>query len=294
MRIAADSAVSPRLVLPLTKQILRRTPDIWAVYLSGPGVTASADVSWLHSQGIALTAVYSGVWGSSGIAGGYAVGFDNAKEAIFRAQSLGLPGGMRLWLDVEPNWCANADHLSGAGTAARYLAGWADGFNGAEYITGVYCDPDDGSFVQTLGSARASNANVAALPLWVCEPQVSDFAGHIPAWSPGSVPPAPTVMWQAQINVPVGNGYQVDLSLVADGCAGFWEVNTTPFKDVPSNAWYAQYVEIAVAAGLMNGLTPTEFGPDQPVTRAQLAAVLARLAEILKLPLTQSSGGTAP
>ena len=287
MRIACDSTGNPRVLLPLVKSQLGLTPDIWMVYLAGIGATPAADVAWLHSQGLGVGAVYAGVWGTSGLAGGYIRGQDDAALAIARAQAIGLGPQTRLWLDIEPNWCANADRLAGAGTAASYMRGWADGFNGAAYLTGIYCDTHDAVFVETF---RASG--LTALPLWSCEPQVTDFNQALRGWNAGSVPPATTVMWQAQINVPVGNG-QVDLSVVADNCDGFWGVSTVPFVDVPANSWYAKDVETAVAAGLLKGETPTHFFPNAPVTRAQLAAVCARLVEILKLPTT-TVGEEAP
>jgi hypothetical protein len=49
-----------------------------------------------------------------------------------------------------------------------------------------------------------------------------------------------------------------------------------PFADVPAGAWYAPYVAAAVRAGIVQGLTPETFGPDLPVTREQLALLLAR------------------
>ena len=48
------------------------------------------------------------------------------------------------------------------------------------------------------------------------------------------------------------------------------------FSDVPAGAWYAPYVSAAVAANLVRGLTPTTFGPNAPVTREQMAVLLAR------------------
>ena len=51
-----------------------------------------------------------------------------------------------------------------------------------------------------------------------------------------------------------------------------------PFADVADDAWYAQPVAWAAAVGVVSGVSPTEFAPDAPVTREQLAAILYRLA----------------
>lgn len=55
-----------------------------------------------------------------------------------------------------------------------------------------------------------------------------------------------------------------------------------PFRDVPGDAWYAPYVASAATAGIVTGLTPTTFGPDQPLTREQLAVLLARALKLTR------------
>lgn len=54
------------------------------------------------------------------------------------------------------------------------------------------------------------------------------------------------------------------------------------FKDVKSNAWYADEVDYCKEKGLMNGTTNTTFEPERTVTRAELAVVLERLHKKLK------------
>ena len=50
------------------------------------------------------------------------------------------------------------------------------------------------------------------------------------------------------------------------------------FADVAEDAWYRDAVTWAVDAGVMTGYSETEFGPDDYLTREQLAAVLYRHA----------------
>ena len=59
------------------------------------------------------------------------------------------------------------------------------------------------------------------------------------------------------------------------------------FRDVPSGQWYTSWVDKASDRGLMSGFTdpatgrPTGcFGPDEPLTRAQVATVLWRMAGV--------------
>ena len=48
------------------------------------------------------------------------------------------------------------------------------------------------------------------------------------------------------------------------------------FGDVSAGAWYAPYVDAAVSAKLVEGVTPQRFAPDALITRAQLAVMIAR------------------
>ena len=50
----------------------------------------------------------------------------------------------------------------------------------------------------------------------------------------------------------------------------------TAFADVPADEWYAPYVSAAVAAGIINGVSETEFAPNDTVTREQMAAIIGR------------------
>ena len=63
------------------------------------------------------------------------------------------------------------------------------------------------------------------------------------------------------------------------------QAHAASFKDVPSGQWYTSWVDQASDQGLMSGFTdpatggPTGcFGPDEPLTRAQVATVLWRMA----------------
>jgi uncharacterized repeat protein (TIGR02543 family) len=49
-----------------------------------------------------------------------------------------------------------------------------------------------------------------------------------------------------------------------------------PFTDVAEDAWYCKAVSTLTALGIITGRTATEFAPDEPITRAELATVCAR------------------
>ncbi len=54
---------------------------------------------------------------------------------------------------------------------------------------------------------------------------------------------------------------------------------TGKFADVADGIWYTNGVEWAAKNGIVNGYTNGKFGPTDPVTREQLAAILYRYAE---------------
>lgn len=49
------------------------------------------------------------------------------------------------------------------------------------------------------------------------------------------------------------------------------------FPDVKENKWYAKDVETASEAGIMTGYEDGTFRPEQPLTRAETAAIVAKL-----------------
>lgn len=58
----------------------------------------------------------------------------------------------------------------------------------------------------------------------------------------------------------------------------FAAVEDTGFSDVDANAWYAEAVAYCREHGLMAGIGDHQFAPESSLTRAQLAAVLYRIA----------------
>lgn len=53
-----------------------------------------------------------------------------------------------------------------------------------------------------------------------------------------------------------------------------------PFVDVSVNAWYYETVKAAYEAGLMNGVTDTEFAPNATLTRAMIWTIIARASGV--------------
>lgn len=128
---------------------------------------------------------------------------------------------------------------------------------------------------------------------------MSDFdAVWIPRYGtnngkPQTKPDYPCDLWQytSKGRLPGYDGY-LDLNMIiSDKPLSYFTVEAEvqgeagkvdpkkegPFKDVSADHWAAEAIRIVRDAGLMSGRADGTFGPNEPVTRAQLAAVLARL-----------------
>lgn len=70
---------------------------------------------------------------------------------------------------------------------------------------------------------------------------------------------------------------------------------STPFADVPDNAYYTDAVAWAVAEGITEGTSDTTFSPDAPCTRGQIVTFLRRFlggtADVSGNPFTDISKG---
>ncbi len=77
----------------------------------------------------------------------------------------------------------------------------------------------------------------------------------------------------------LGHGFGLGTGTVAEGwikdAVNFWDGS---FRDVPSDAWYADAVNYVQENGLMSGTSSTVFSPDATMDRAMLATVLWRMA----------------
>lgn len=64
------------------------------------------------------------------------------------------------------------------------------------------------------------------------------------------------------------------------------------FKDVPVDAWYTEAIRWATSTHIAEGYSPASFGPDDPVNREQLAAILYRYGGYIGADLKNGSGKT--
>lgn len=71
--------------------------------------------------------------------------------------------------------------------------------------------------------------------------------------------------------------------------AGKPQTGAASFSDVDSNAWYAQAVAWAASKNIVAGYANGTFGPNDPLTREQTAAILYRFAQVQGLDTNAST-----
>ena len=80
---------------------------------------------------------------------------------------------------------------------------------------------------------------------------------------------------------PDGTASRAMVATILWRMAGEPAAGENPFPDVPENTWYTDAVSWAAGAGIVTGYDAATFGPDNPVTREQFAAMLYRYAQSL-------------
>lgn len=107
---------------------------------------------------------------------------------------------------------------------------------------------------------------------------LTDFEGH---WARGTIE-----KWLAAGRVsgypdgsfkPDNKVTRAEFVKMVNGIIDYNKPNDITFKDVPATAWFYDYIRVAQAIGYISGYSADQFGPDDPITREQAAAILARI-----------------
>ena len=68
--------------------------------------------------------------------------------------------------------------------------------------------------------------------------------------------------------------------LLTDESRDYYWKQTNDFKDIPDNYWACPAISTLTNAGILKGFEDGNFRPNEPVTRAQMAAIIARFANL--------------
>lgn len=136
------------------------------------------------------------------------------------------------------------------------------------------------------GTVEAEVTEPGAYAVLIAEYTFGDLADH---WSRGDVEVLaargivtgdPDGSFRPNGKVTRAEFVKLLLPLFAGAGAGADRVSSAPFADVPQDAWYAEAVERAAAAGIVQGADGT-FRPTDPVTREEMAVMLDRALGIV-------------
>ena len=87
-------------------------------------------------------------------------------------------------------------------------------------------------------------------------------------------------------NDPVTRAEFAKMLITAIG--GVNEGAVSKFTDLDKDAWYYKYVSSAYEAGIVSGVSETEFGVGNPITRQEMAVMISRALKIYKeIPITR-------
>ena len=83
---------------------------------------------------------------------------------------------------------------------------------------------------------------------------------------------------------PQGGVTRAQFAALVVRALGLWNIGTTThFSDVPTTSWAAPVIQSAVAESFIQGYPGGTFRPDQQITNAQMAAIVARVMGFLSI-----------
>lgn len=137
-------------------------PEIWGRYLGekegvSSGLT-NEEVDLLHSNNIKILVI----WNHFADATGFENGQSEAKEAIQLANTLGIPEGVAIFADIEPNYPVDSE----------FIRGWYEIMNDSKYVPGIYGIFDEGkSLNRAFNQAAENNPEILANTyIWTAAP----------------------------------------------------------------------------------------------------------------------------
>ena len=176
-------------------------------------------------------------------------GDDLVGNAYFLDELTVTPHG-----DVEYNWAnANLERE----TASRDVIPADDGFAAEQPVNSV-------TFSDTSGHWSEQTVNILA------------SSGIVSGMGDGNFQPDGSVT-RAQFVTMLAGLAKADVS----------KYPATSFRDVPEGAWYAPYVNWALANGIVSGTSAVTFSPDASITRQDMAVMLYSYTQRFQVHLQQ-------
>ncbi|MFD2042980.1 glycoside hydrolase domain-containing protein [Ornithinibacillus salinisoli] len=170
-------------------------PEVWGRYLGDrEGVSTGLDndeVDFIHEHDIQILVIYNHV----NDARGYDHGVEHGEQAIQYAKDLGVPEGVALFVDIEPDYPVDAE----------FMAGWYDTLSDSEYEPGIYGVFDEGSELDDSYNAMDEGVQESTV-VWTAYPQEEvTTKENAPKYNPEGPDSAMLYGWQYAIDAETCN-----------------------------------------------------------------------------------------
>lgn len=174
------------------------SPKVWGRYLGdkegvSKGLT-SDEVDLLHANEIKILTI----WNHFTNATGYENGETEAEQAVQKANELGVPEGVAIFANIEPNYEVDAE----------FIKGWFAGIEESEYEAGIYGIFDsERALSEAFQQAGEDEAEIAEQTyLWTAAPNVGVTAeANAPEFNPEGPDGANIGGWQYGIDASTCN-----------------------------------------------------------------------------------------
>lgn len=173
-------------------------PAIWGRYLGekegvSTGITKE-EIELLHSNEIQILPI----WNHFTDATGYENGKNEAKAAIQLAEEMGIPDGVAIFADIEPDYPVDSE----------FVKGWFEVMNDSPYEAGIYgiFDPDRELTVAFNQAAENVEGLLDNTYLWTAAPNIGiTTQTNAPAYQPEAPENALLAGWQYGIDAEACN-----------------------------------------------------------------------------------------
>ncbi|MDR4888579.1 DUF1906 domain-containing protein [Fredinandcohnia sp. QZ13] len=161
-------------------------PVVFGRYIGGRdgisvGLTAE-QVKTIHAEGDFILPIYN----HFNDATGYDNGVAHAKEALKLAGEIGVPEGVAIFADIEPDYPVDSE----------FIKGWFDTIVGSKYKSGIYgvFDPEQALFKAYQKAGKSNGAILEQNYIWTAAPSVGITAeSKAPEFNPSA--PEGSLAW---------------------------------------------------------------------------------------------------
>ncbi|WP_077618483.1 glycoside hydrolase domain-containing protein [Bacillus sinesaloumensis] len=161
-------------------------PVIFGRYLGDrEGISAGLteeQVKIIHAKGDFILPIYN----HFNDATGYDNGVSQANEAIKMADELGIPEGVAIFADIEPDYPVDSE----------FIRGWFETIEGSQYKSGIYgvFDPEQALFAAYQEAGQNNPAIIEQNYIWTAAPSIGITAeAKAPEFNPSA--PEGSLAW---------------------------------------------------------------------------------------------------